>query len=244
MARTMTHALPPTPLVAVAVLVATFLLTAVGCQDARSAKSGAQLDATQRQTPRPVDGFETSSTDPPLNANTRFAAGQLAESQGDLEHAIVQYREALKLDPNHKQTLFRLGAVYTETRRFDLAVPVWQHYIKVTDRSAEAYNDLALCYERAGKLADAEQTYRTAIARDRTDATVRMNYGLMLARADRLDEATAQLQTVLKPAEVQYNLGSVFEQMGKLDEARARYRKALELDPKLVDARARLAVLK
>ena len=40
-----------------------------------------------------------------------------------------------------------------------------------------------------------------------------------------------------------YNLGSVFEQQGKIDQAKAYYRKALEQDPSLRDARARLAAL-
>ena len=47
----------------------------------------------------------------------------------------------------------------------------------------------------------------------------------------------------LSPAEVQYNLGSICEQQGKRIEAKAYYEKALALDPKLRDARIRLAIL-
>jgi len=58
------------------------------------------------------------------------------------------------------------------------------------------------------------------------------------------EEATEQFSAVLKPAEVHYNLGSVFEQQGKPDLARAEYHKALILDPTLHDAKERLAALK
>src|SRR5688572_10557504 len=82
---------------------------------------------------RPPDAFEAAAEDPPLTANTRFAAGQLAEAQGDVERALVQYREALKLDPKHQSTLFRMGALYTKTKRFNEAIDTWQQYIKVTN---------------------------------------------------------------------------------------------------------------
>ena len=217
-------------------------LSGAGCaKDKADPKGDNRLDPAQKHAP---DQFEQSAADPPLTADTRFAAGQLAESQGNVELAVQQYRAALKLDPDHKQTLFRLGALYTEAKRYSEAVAVWQHYVKVTKQSADAYNDLALCYEQAGKLGEAEQTFKTALGRSPDNATCHVNYGLMLARAGRVDDATKQFQTVLMPAEVQYNLGAVFEQQGKLDEAKARYRRALELDPNLVDARSRLAVLK
>ena len=39
---------------------------------------------------------------------------------------------------------------------------------------------------------------------------------------------------------VHYNLGSVYEQMGKRQLARAEYQKAVELDPRFAEAQTRL----
>ena len=191
---------------------------------------------------KPQNKFEESE-DPPFSAETRFAAGQLAESQGNFENAIAQYREALKLNPNYKDAMFRLGGVYTQTRRYDDAIATWQRYLKLTNQSPQAYSNLALCYETAGRIEEAEQTYKAGIDRDPSAPACRINYGLMLAKQGRTDEAIAQLSSVLRPAEVHYNLGAVCEQKGKREEAKAYYRKALELDPKLRDARSRLAAL-
>jgi tetratricopeptide (TPR) repeat protein len=193
---------------------------------------------------RAPDSFEAAPEDPPLTAHTRFAAGQLAEAQGDFERAMQQYREAVKLDPKHQQTLFRMGALYTKAKRFNEAIDIWQQYIKATNHAPAAYNNLAFCYEQAGRLNEAEETYKRGIERDPQAAICRVNYGLMLARHDRTDDAIAQLRVALSPAEVHYNLGSVCEQMGRRDAAKAYYEKALELDPKLSDARSRLAALK
>ena len=71
-----------------------------------------------------------------------------------------------------------------------------------------------------------------------------MNYGILLAKRDRLDEAEEQLSKVLRPAEVQYNLGSVFEIREDFTSARERYMRALQLDPGLVAAKQRLDALR
>jgi tetratricopeptide (TPR) repeat protein len=65
----------------------------------------------------------------------------------------------------------------------------------------------------------------------------------MLARLGRTAEATLQLQAVLTPGEVHYNLASVLEHQGRREAAKMEYQRALELDPDLADARQRLTAL-
>jgi Tfp pilus assembly protein PilF len=66
----------------------------------------------------------------------------------------------------------------------------------------------------------------------------------MLARTGRALEAEKVFSAVLKPAQVHYNLASVYEHMGRTDQARAEYEKALKEDPAYSDARDRLGKLK
>lgn len=217
-----------------------------GCDKNKDAEKKRQREIAQRQQGEAkanADKFETSD-DPPFTADTRYAAGQLAEAQGDFENATTQYREALKLNPKHLDAMFRLGGVYVQTQRFDDAITIWQRYIKLTNDAPHGYNNLALAYDAAGRTAEAEQAYKAAIAKDPHHQASRNNYGLMLARQNQVDAAIEQLSAVLPPAAVHYNLGRVCEQQGRAEEAKAYYRKALELDPKLRDARSRLAALK
>jgi len=186
---------------------------------------------------------DTLHPDAPLTANTRFAAGQVAESQGDLPRAAAQYKEAIKLDPKAPAPLLRLGMVYANLKQYDDAVEVWNRYIKLTNGAAAGYSDLGLTQELAGRFKPAEEAYKTALQKDPTNETAHVNYGLMLARLDRTPEAIAQLQTVLTPAEVHYNLASVLESQDKIKEAKDEYQEALRLDPRMNDAKARLAAL-
>lgn len=186
--------------------------------------------------------FETAE-DPPLNATSWHAAGQLAESQGAVPAAIERYQAALKIDPNHRPSLYRLGVLFAQQSKFPQAIDAWERYVQASDGDATALSNLGFCYELAGKAADAEATYKRGIAADKSSEPCRVNYGLMLARSGRINEAIVQLQAVLSPAQVHYNLGSVFEQQGKREAAKAEYRKALALDPNASAVKAKLAAL-
>lgn len=200
--------------------------------------------AQQASNSAPPSGSELeTSKAPPIRANTYFAAGQLAESQGDLANAIAQYQKALNLDPTYADALFRLGCVQTAARDFAKAIDTWNRYMALTQGSATAYNNLAFCQELAGNPIAAESAYRKGIERDPTNEPCHVNYGLMLARHGRPNEALLQLQSVLPPAKAHYDLAAVYEQSGHKKEAKAEYAKALELDPNLADAKAKLASL-
>jgi len=181
--------------------------------------------------------------DTPINAKTRYAAGQLAEGQNRLEQALTQYQEALKLDPGYQPAMYRLGVVYAQLKRYGEAVQTWQRYVRVTAGAAEAYSNLGFCQELAGNPAAAEAAYRTGISKDPNSQPCRINYGLMLARHGHVNEALLQLQTVLPPAKAHYDIGSVLQMQGQKLEARLQYQKAVELDPNLSDAKAKLASL-
>jgi Flp pilus assembly protein TadD len=188
---------------------------------------------------KPTTEFE-KARQVPITADTHFAAGQLSESQDHLERAVEQYKKALQKDSKHRQALFRLGVVYTKRNQFDFAVATWQKYIHLTGGDATALANLGFCYELAGRGDEAEAAYLRGIRKDPKNGPCRVNYGLMLARRGSFNEATLQLQAVLSPAEVHYNLASVYEWMGRKEQARVEYRKALALDPKLTEAQARL----
>jgi tetratricopeptide (TPR) repeat protein len=206
-------------------------LMMVGC-----AKNGPQ---SARQSPTAFDRVK----EPSINANTYFAAGQLAESRQDSARAEAEYRKALKDNPNHQNALYRLGCLYAQDGKLPQSIEIWQRYVKVSNGSADAYSDLAYAEELAGNPNGAEADYRRGIAKDPKNEACRVNYGLMLARHNRMNEGVLQLQTVLTPAEVHYNLAGVYEIANRRELAKAEYQQALELDPNLTEAKTKLAQL-
>ena len=222
---------------------ASLLLTVIGCQSWKGSKDSARTTGGANGPTAADIKFETSE-DPPIKAKTRFAAGQVAESRKDLNSAIEQYWAAVKIEPKYREPLYRLGIVYCELKHYPDAIVAWKQYIKAADNDATGYSNLGFCYELSGRHTEAEDAYRKGIDRDPKNNPCRVNYGLMLARDGRTTEAVIQLQAVLTPAEVQYNLASIHEQQGRREVARAEYRKALNLDPSLFDAEVRLSAMR
>lgn len=216
-------------------LFMTIVAATAGCANKSSPPSSAP-------SPTPVSEFDKAKN-PAITAKTHFAAGQLAESQGDFGHAIEQYRKALELNPKYADAMFRLAVIQTNLRSFVNAIDTWKSYVTLTDGSATAYSNLGFCQDLAGNVPAAESAYRAGIARDPANEPCRVNYGLMLARHGRPNEALLQLQAVLSPAKAHYDLASAYETMGRKKEARVEYAKSLDLDPSFTDAKAKLATL-
>lgn len=194
-----------------------------------------------------VEPFEGK---PKVTADTYFAAGQFHETsvvspaserlpkeqqererRAQREVAVKQYEKALSLDPNHGPSLFRLGALKTEAKEFETALGYWRRYVDVTNGSAGAWVNLAICLECAGDFSEAETAYRNALSADPQDNTARVNLGMLLARDGRLQEATAQLSAVLSPAAVHWHLAHAMEQRGDSKAANRHFRAAASLDP-------------
>ncbi len=96
-----------------------------------------------------------------------------------------------------------------------------------------------------GRRTDAAREYRKALALDPSLVQAALNLGSLLGQEGRLDEARAVLlqaeRTAPDLASVQFNLGLVAWLAGDRQEAEARLRRTLELDPGHAKARELLA---
>jgi len=224
---------------AIPAICLSFFLCACASQNKTASIHG--LTPTQADSMSSQNAKITEAKAPDVTANTRFAAGELAESQGNLDAAIHQYNVALDKDPKHLPSLFRLGVIYAELKQYNKSFAIWARYGVASNNSPEYYGNLGYCYEVTDQPTKAEATYLKGIERYPNNAPCRTNYGLMLARKHRIQEAIRMWTPVLTDAEIHYNLGSIYEIDGRKEEAKVEYQKALDSDPDMIDARARLS---
>lgn len=180
---------------------------------------------------------------PAIKARTFIAAGDLCASKGQYDKAAFQYQQALKASPKDALTARKLALAHTKAGRMPEAVDAWKQYVTASDGSDDAYGSLGYAQELAGKPTEAEATYQAGIAKHSDGPLCRVNYGLMLVRKYDVDNAVKQLSVVLKPAEVNYNIASVYSDLGRKDLAQFYYKRALQCDPGFVPARQKLAMI-
>jgi tetratricopeptide (TPR) repeat protein len=193
----------------------------------------------QQRQDEPPDDFGTKK-EPPISISTRIAAAKVSESRNDLAAAADQYDKVVAADPTYKFAWYRLGVLRSQLKQYDKSIVAWQQYKTLVGNDPIALANLGFAYDLAGRFDDAQATYLEGIQINPRHRACRVNYGLMLAKVGRVDDARAEFGAVLSPAEVCYNVGSVYEQQGKIDLARREYEKAVKLDPNMVDAKTRL----
>jgi tetratricopeptide (TPR) repeat protein len=219
----------------------TIFLCACSTQHNASISGLSDSDAQKMQNNNNVKISEVKPQ--PLKINTRFAAGQLDETQGHLGAATHQYEACLDLDPKYLPALYRMGVIYAEVKDFPSSIATWQRYITASNNAPFAYGNLGYCYELAGMPKQAAATYQKGIAMDYKNGPCRANYGLMLARQNKIQEAIRMWTPALTDAQIHYDLASIYQTNGRKSEAKAEYEQALACDPTLEDARTKIAQL-
>jgi tetratricopeptide (TPR) repeat protein len=96
------------------------------------------------------------------HANLGF---ELAQIPGRLDEAIVQYEEALSLDPESVETHLNLGVAFAQSPgRMNDAIAQFEDAARLDPKSLQAHNDLARAYsETPGRLNDAIVQYTDAL---------------------------------------------------------------------------------
>jgi Flp pilus assembly protein TadD len=68
----------------------------------------------------------------------------------------------------------------------------WERAVQLDPAYAEAWNNLAIAYEHAGRFEDARKAYETAIKLDPKNMTIQQNYDLFKEINDRTQKRRAR----------------------------------------------------
>jgi protein O-GlcNAc transferase len=173
-----------------------------------------------------VGGFATGCGQ---MAQSQYLEGLGEERRGDLQEAEDCYEDALDYNPNHVPTMRRLAQLKVDSRDYQEAIPLYERALKASKGSAESYNDLATCYVTAGDLDDAEATFERGVKAHPKDVVLQSNYGALLARQDRVDDALSHYRAVLPEAEAHRSLGRALYEAGDRAAAHKAFERAREL---------------
>lgn len=139
----------------------------------------------------------------------------LAEERGDDNLFVGALERLLALDPSDLDVRFALAYKYSNVRRDDLAV---HHYLKIPEasRSAIAWNNLGVSFERLGLPVRSVRAYREAEVAGETLAA--SNLAIRLLDAGFVPEATQILKTAQAVSDHSKNVDSTMSRAKSVDE--------------------------
>jgi protein O-GlcNAc transferase len=166
-------------------------------------------------------------------ARDRHRAGELAEAEGG-------YRAVLRLAPQHADALHLLGVLAYQIERYDDSVRLISQAIATRKTVAAYHSNLGNAQKALGKLDQAGDCYRRALALAPRDSIASNNLANILKAQGRLEEAATWYSRALalKPdnAEVLNNRGNIGFELEQFEEAETYYRRAADLKPDYSEA--------
>ena len=99
----------------------------------------------------------------PSTAQDFLDQGVKQLQQGDLEAAINNFNEAIRLNPNYAQAYGNRGIAYSRLQQYEKALADYNQYIRFNPNSAEAYYNRATLYDKLGDYQKAIADYDRAI---------------------------------------------------------------------------------
>jgi tetratricopeptide (TPR) repeat protein len=169
------------------------------------------------------------------------------QDKGDLDGAIAEYREAIRLDPKFSKTHYGLGNALRDTGDPEGAIAEFRQAILLDPKFAMARTNLGNLLRAKGDWERALLEYRLAVSLDPKVWQAHNGLGNTLKAKGDLDGAIVAYREAIrldpKFAMPQNNLGIALMAKGDLDGAIVAYREAIRLDPKYALPRNNLAWL-
>jgi tetratricopeptide (TPR) repeat protein len=139
--------------------------------------------------------------------NAKLAEARDLEKAGNYDQAVSILQEATTADPTKDLLWAYLGDAYSGAKKYPEAVDAYQKALAIKPDSAPYHNGLANAYAKSNQPDKAVAEYQAA------------------AQADPTNAATAY-----------FNIGAIYTNTGKVDDAVTAFNKSIELKPDRADS--------
>jgi superkiller protein 3 len=155
--------------------------------------------------------------------------------QGKLAEAVVQFRNAVALEPSYAPAWRNLGYVLDKQGQVDEAVAAYQKAVAL-EPELNTHNNLGVLYDKQGRHEQAIQEFEKALKLDPSNATVRknlettrQNQGITQERQTRIAQAQKEAEARPRDPRAAYTVARVYASFDEKDNAFTWLAKALQL---------------
>jgi tetratricopeptide (TPR) repeat protein len=168
-----------------------------------------------------------------FNPKAYFMRGMALKENGDTAKAVADLQTSTEQDPKNIEAFVQLGLLYS-AKKSKLAIAYFDNALNIDPKSIEARYAKGMFYQENGDYNNAIESYNTIIQTNPNYKYAYFNLGYIhlvyLKVYDiAIDYFTKAIKCDANYFEAYYNRGYSFEMRGDMVNAKADYKKALEL---------------
>jgi len=188
--------------------------------------------ATHESAAPVVAGTSTDATS--QSAADLSARGFALQTKGDLDGALADYDQAIKLDPHNVEALSRRALAERDKGNWDGALADFNAVLAIAPDNADAYSNRGYVKQTKGDLDGALADYSEALTLKPTSAEAFYNVGLIKVRRGDIDGGIEAFNKAIdlnpKLARPYFSRGNAKNAEGDIDGAIADYTQSIMLD--------------
>jgi tetratricopeptide (TPR) repeat protein len=126
------------------------------------------------------------------------ALGAVYRGLGDIDQAVAQYKEAVRIKPTCIEAHYFLGWAYQKQDRIDESIEHYSKTLQLHPTHVPAYNNLVEILFRQGKVDQSIKVCRKTLLFVPNSAILHCNLGIILDKQGNRPEAIKELNTAIK----------------------------------------------
>jgi tetratricopeptide (TPR) repeat protein len=195
------------------------------------------LGSSREEICERVRWFQAAVAAHPNNVAARSNLGTTLYDRGDLDAALTNDQEAIRLDPTFARGHYNMGVVLRDKGQPEAARAAFLEAVRLYPKFAPSHYEIARALHAAGRTDEALDAYRRAIEADPTYHLAHNNIGVILFHVNRdYDGAVTHFRKASghAPSNAMYrsNLGNALREKKDLDGAVKAYEESIGLAPK------------
>ena len=167
--------------------------------------------------------------------------------QEKVNEALQEFEEAVRLDDSLAIAYAKIGDIYREQGKGDMAVAPYKRAIELLPYEFEYRYNLGTVYQSLSRNEEAADTYEGATELRPRNVPTRINMSVCYFHLEQYDKALTHCEKAVELDPQQpfawSNLGALYDVTGKPYAAIRAYKKALELDPEQAAVHINLGTL-
>lgn len=162
------------------------------------------------------------------DADFHYNKGVKYWEEGKIKEAIKEYKEAIRIEPDHASAHYNLGLIYRKQSRIKEAIGEYKKAIRIEPNYVEAHCNLGAAFYIEDQIEEAIEEYEKAITLKHDHAPSYYNLGLAYKKKGRIEKAIFHFKRAL---ELGYEGAQLFldDLIGKVREKPIREKKTLTL---------------